>query len=57
MIHYDINHVRGKKSSFLGSEAQEGKLSFHIESEGCTILVPYQWYVDGDMKEVQTISA
>lgn len=49
---YTINHVRGKTSSFLGSVPREGKLGFHVESSGCTIIVPYCWYEDGEIKEL-----
>lgn len=49
MNKFTIHWLNGKVSSFMGGEPVEGKKAFHIESEGCKILVPYVWYKDGEV--------
>lgn len=52
MYKYYIRYQNGGVCSFEGGQAKEGKKAFHIKSEKCTILVPYAWYKDGEVKEL-----
>lgn len=49
---YTIVWTNGKVSSFLGGEPKEGDKAFHVDSDGCRILIPYAWYRGGEVKEV-----
>lgn len=49
---YTVDWTNGKRSQFTGEEPVEGKLAFHVNSEGCKILVPFAWYKDGEIKEL-----
>lgn len=52
MFKYFINFQNGGATSFVGEKAREGNKAFHINSEGCIILVPFAWYKDGEVKEL-----
>lgn len=52
MFKYFIRYQNGSTSSFVGGKACEGKQAFHIKAGKCTILVPYAWYKDGEVKEL-----
>ena len=52
MFKYFIHYQNGGASSFVGGKAREGKQAFHIKSEKCTVLVPYAWYKNGEVKEL-----
>ena len=56
MNKFTIHWLNGKVSSFMGGEPVEGKKAFHIESEGCKILVPYAWYKDGEVEALKKSS-
>ena len=47
---YFIRYQSGGASSFVGEKARECKQAFHIKTGKCTILVPYAWYKDGEVK-------
>ena len=53
MNKFTIHWLNGKVSSFMGGEPVEGKKAFHIDSEGCKILIPYAWYKDGEVKALK----
>lgn len=56
MNKFTIHWLNGKVSSFMGGEPVEGKKAFHIESEGCKILVPYAWYKEGELEALKKSS-
>lgn len=56
MNKFTIHWLNGKVSSFMGGEPAEGKKAFHIESEGCKILVPYAWYREGEVEALKKSS-
>ena len=56
MNKFTIHWLNGKISSFMGGESVEGKKAFHIESEGCRILVPYAWYKEGEVEALKKSS-
>lgn len=56
MNKFTIHWINGKVSSFMGGEPVEGKKAFHIESEGCKILIPYAWYKDGEVEALKKSS-
>ena len=56
MNKFTIHWLNGKVSSFMGEEPVEGKKAFHIESEGCKILVPYAWYKEGEVEALKKSS-
>lgn len=56
MNKFTIHWLNGKVSSFMGGEPVEGKKAFHIESEGCKILVPYAWYKEGEVEALKKSS-
>lgn len=56
MNKFTIHWLNGKVSSFMGGEPVEGKKAFHIESEGCKILVPYAWYKEGEVESLKKSS-
>ncbi|AXY82603.1 hypothetical protein [Enterococcus faecium] len=56
MNKFTIHWLNGKISSFMGGEPVEGKKAFHIESEGCKILIPYAWYKEGEVEALKKSS-
>ena len=62
MNKFTIHWLNGKVSSFMGGEPAEGKKkkkkkkAFHIDSEGCKILIPYAWYKDGEVEALKKSS-
>lgn len=56
MNKFTIHWLNGKVSSFMGGEPVEGKKAFHIDSEGCKILVPYAWYKEGEVEALKKSS-
>jgi hypothetical protein len=56
MNKFTIHWFNGKVSSFMGGEPVEGNKAFHIDSEGCKILVPYAWYKDGEVEALKKSS-
>lgn len=51
-----IHWLNGKVSSFMGGEPAEGNKAFHIDSEGCKILIPYAWYKEGEVEALKKSS-
>lgn len=56
MNKFTIHWLNGKVSSFMGGEPVEGNKAFHIDSEGCKILVPYAWYKEGEVEALKKSS-
>jgi len=56
MNKFTIHWLNGKVSSFMGGEHAEGNKAFHIDSEGCKILIPYAWYKDGEVEALKKSS-
>lgn len=56
MNKFTIHWLNGKVSSFMGGEPVEGNKAFHIDSEGCKILIPYAWYKDGEVEALKKSS-
>lgn len=56
MNKFTIHWLNGKVSSFMGGEPAEGNKAFHIDSEGCKILIPYAWYKDGEVEALKKSS-
>ena len=56
MNKFTIYWLNGKVSSFMGGEPVEGNKAFHIDSEGCKILVPYAWYKEGEVEALKKSS-
>lgn len=56
MNKFTIHWHNGKVSSFLGGEPVEGNKAFHIDSEGCKVLIPYAWYKDGEVEALKKSS-
>ena len=56
MNKFTIHWLNGKVSSFMGGEPAEGNKAFHIDSEGCKILVPYAWYKEGEVEALKKSS-
>ena len=56
MNKYTIPRLKGKVSSFMGGEPAEGNKAFHIDSEGCKILIPYAWYKEGEVEALKKSS-
>ena len=50
MNKFTIHWLNVKVSSFMGGEPAEGNKTFHIDSEGCKILVPYAGYKEGEVE-------
>ena len=56
MNKFTIHWLKGNVSSFVGGEPAEGNKAFHIDSEGCKILIPYAWYKDGEVEALRKSS-
>lgn len=56
MNKFTIHWLNGKVSSFVGGEPVEGNKAFHIDSEGCKILIPYAWYKEGEVEALKKSS-
>lgn len=52
MVKTTIEWHNGKKSVIKGGEPQEGPNAFHIDVEGCEVLVPYAWYTGGEVERL-----
>lgn len=42
----------GKESSFNGGAVRKTKRAYHIDSEGCTIIVPWVWITGSDQTKL-----
>lgn len=56
MNKFTIHWLNGKVSSFMGGKPVEGNKAFHIDSEGCKILIPYAWYKEGEVESLKKSS-
>lgn len=51
---YDYKFVlRGNsKLHLVGRESVPTMRAFHIDVEGCDIIIPFAWFIDGEVKEL-----
>lgn len=40
---YTINYHHGEPSRFVGGVTEKSKSAFHIDAEGCDVIVPFKW--------------